>query len=85
MKKECKKEINEIEFDVNDLRVERKNGMFLSNNQVKLLQKYHVNYNDYKDLSKLIFKLNELTEDDDELESLAMDIDEFNYYNNQNK
>ncbi len=85
MKKECKKEINEIEFDVNDLRVERKNGMFLSNNQVKLLQKYHVNYNDYKDLSSLIFKLNELTEDDDELESLAMDIDEFNYYNNQNK
>lgn len=85
MKKECKKEINEIEFDVNDLRVERKNGMFLSNNQVKLLQKYHVNYNDYKDLSSLIFKLNELTEDDDELESLSMDIDEFNYYNNQNK
>lgn len=85
MKKECKKEINEIEFDINDLRVERKNGMFLSNNQVKLLQKYHVNYNDYKDLSSLIFKLNELTEDDDELESLAMDIDEFNYYNNQNK
>lgn len=85
MKKECKKEINEIEFDVNDLRVERKNGMFLSNNQVKLLQKYHVNYNDYKDLSSLIFKLNELTEYDDELESLAMDIDEFNYYNNQNK
>ena len=85
MKKECKKEIKEIEFDVNDLRVERKNGMFLSNNQVKLLQKYHVNYNDYKDLSSLIFKLNELTEDDDELESLAMDIDEFNYYNNQNK
>lgn len=85
MKKECKKEINEIEFDVNDLRVERKNGMFLSNNQVKLLQKYHVNYNDYKDLPSLIFKLNELTEDDDELESLAMDIDEFNYYNNQNK
>lgn len=85
MKKECKKEINEFEFDVNDLRVERKNGMFLSNNQVKLLQKYHVNYNDYKDLSSLIFKLNELTEDDDELESLAMDIDEFNYYNNQNK
>lgn len=85
MKKECKKEINEFKFDVNDLRVERKNGMFLSNNQVKLLQKYHVNYNDYKDLSSLIFKLNELTEDDDELESLAMDIDEFNYYNNQNK
>ena len=85
MKKECKKEINEIEFDVNDLRVERKNVMFLSNNQVKLLQKYHVNYNDYKDLSSLIFKLNELTEDDDELESLSMDIDEFNYYNNQNK
>lgn len=85
MKKECKKEINEFEFDANDLRVERKNGMFLSNNQVKLLQKYHVNYNDYKDLSSLIFKLNELTEDDEELESLTMDIDEFNYYNNQNK
>ena len=85
MKKECKKEISEFEFDPNDLKVERENGMFLSNNQVKLLQKYHVNYNDYNDLSSLIFKLNELTEDDEELESLAMDIDEFNYYNYQNK
>ena len=33
-----------MEFDQDDLRVERENGMFLSNNQVKTLKKNNINY-----------------------------------------
>lgn len=76
-----------MEFDQNDLRVERENGMFLSNNQVKTLKKNNIDYNNYDNLESLIFELNNVINevDDEELESLAIDLADFNYYNNQNK
>lgn len=76
-----------MEFDQNDLRVERENGMFLSNNQVKTLKKNNIDYNNYDNLESIIFELNNILNeiDDEELESLAIDLAEFNYYNNQNK
>lgn len=76
-----------MEFDQNDLRVERENGMFLSNNQVKTLKKNNIDYTNYDNLESLIFELNNILNeiDDEELESLAIDLAEFNYYNNQNK
>ena len=76
-----------MEFDQDDLRVERENGMFLSNNQVKTLKKNNIDYTNYDNLESLIFELNNILNeiDDEELESLAIDLAEFNYYNNQNK
>ena len=76
-----------MEFDQNDLRVERENGMFLSDNQVKTLKKNNIDYNNYDNLESIIFELNNILNeiDDEELESLAIDLAEFNYYNNQNK
>ena len=65
-------------------KIERKNKMYLSNNEIKTLEKYNVNYNNYDSLSSLIFYLNEI-EGDDDLEQLAIELSEFNYYNNQNK
>ena len=82
MKKRC--DNMNLEFDENDLKKERENKMFLSNNEVKTLEKYNVNYNNYDNLSSLIFDLNEIDGDDD-LEQLAIELSEFNYYNNQNK
>ena len=82
MKKECNNK--EFVFDTDDLKVERKNKMYLSNNEIKTLEKYNVNYNNYDSLSSLIFDLNEI-EGDDDLEQLALELSEFNYYNNQNK
>lgn len=82
MKKECNKK--EFVFDTDDLKIERKNKMYLSNNEIKTLEKYNVNYNNYDSLSSLIFDLNEI-EGDDDLEQLAIELSEFNYYNNQNK
>ena len=82
MKKECNNK--EFVFDTDDLKIERKNKMYLSNNEIKTLEKYTVNYNNYDSLSSLIFDLNEIDGDDD-LEQLAIELSEFNYYNNQNK
>ena len=82
MKKECNNK--EFVFDTDDLKIERKNKMYLSNNEIKTLEKYNVNYNNYDSLSSLIFDLNEI-EGDDDLEQLAVELSEFNYYNNQNK
>ena len=39
-----------MEFDQNDLTVERENGMFLSNNQVKTLKKNNIDYTNYDNL-----------------------------------
>ena len=82
MKKECNNK--EFVFDTDDIKIERKNKMYLSNNEIKTLEKYNVNYNNYDSLSSLIFDLNEI-EGDDDLEQLAIELSEFNYYNNQNK
>ena len=82
MKTECNN--TEFVFDTDDLKIERKNKMSLSNNEIKTLEKYNVNYNNYDSLSSLIFDLNEI-EGDDDLEQLAIELSEFNYYNNQNK
>lgn len=82
MKKECNNK--EFVFDTDDLKIERKNKMYLSNNEIKTLEKYNVNYNNYDSLSSLIFDLNEI-EGDDDLEQLAIELSEYNYYNNQNK
>lgn len=82
MKKECNNK--EFVFDTDDLKIERKNKMYLSNNEIKTLEKYNVNYNNYDSLSSLIFDLNEI-EGDDDLEQIAIELSEFNYYNNQNK
>ena len=82
MKKECNNK--EFVFDTDDLKIERKNKIYLSNNEIKTLEKYNVNYNNYDSLSSLIFDLNEI-EGDDDLEQLAIELSEFNYYNNQNK
>ena len=82
MKKECNNK--EFVFDTDDLKIERKNKMYLSNNEIKTLEKYDVDYKKYDSLSSLIFELNEIDGDDD-LEQLAIELSEFNYYNNQNK
>lgn len=82
MKKRC--DNMNLEFDENDLKKERENKMFLSNNEVKTFEKYNIDYKKYDNMSSLIFDLNEIDGDDD-LEQLAIELSEFNYYNNQNK
>lgn len=90
--------LNNKEIDVNEIVIGlyndnnmlkmRGNGIYLSDNQVKTLKKYGVDYKKYVTLSSLIFDiekiLNEETDVQD-LEELSQRLSELNYYNNTNK
>lgn len=66
----------------------RGNGIYLSDNQIEVLQRYNIDYRKYVSLSSLIFDiesiLNEETDLED-LEEISNKLSELNYYNNTNK
>ena len=71
-----------------DFLLKRPNGLLLSNNDVSILEKYNNNYNSCKNLSELIFLIEDYLEDSDELvdlEELSIKLSEFNYYQNTDK
>lgn len=59
----------------------RENGMLLSDYQVRVLQNNNIDYLKYKDYKELLFTLNEMDLDDDELDEVALAIGEMDYYN----
>ena len=61
----------------------RSNNMILSDYQINTLQKSGIDYTKYKTVSQILFDINEILdeEDDEELEIVAKQIDEANYYN----
>ena len=65
----------------------RENKMMLSDNDIKILEDNGINYLDYKSLSELIFAINTklLQDSNDNLDSLCMKLEEYNYYNYINK
>lgn len=91
--------INNQEVSVDDLVSKLSNditfkkygkNIYLSNNQVNILDKYQFNINNYSDISSLIFDIEEYLNDNtdldlDDLESLSASLSEFNYYHNTNK
>ncbi len=90
--------INDKEIDVNELVKDiyndksmikmRGNGIYLSDNQIDVLKRYNIDYNNYATLSSLIFEiegiLNEETDIED-LEEVSQRLAEINYYNYTNK
>ncbi len=71
-----------------DFLIKRSNGLLLSNKDVKVLERYDIDYNSCKSLSELIYLIEDYLEDSDEcidLEELSIKLSEFNYYHNTNK
>lgn len=64
-----------------------KDKIYLSEYQISVLKRFNIDYNCYNSLEGIIFDIeNILNEvDDPELESVSLEISEFNYYNNTNK
>ena len=64
-----------------------KNDIYLSNNDIKILNKYNINYQDFNSFKDLIFYLEEFVnqDGDDDLEDLLIKISEYNYYFRTNK
>lgn len=90
--------INNEEFDINKLTENiyndknmlkmRGNGIYLSDNDIKILERYEINYNNYVSLGSLIFDIESIlneSSDVEELEEISKKLSELNYYNNTNK
>ena len=77
------------ETDKNFLKV-RKNGLLLTDKQVSTLERYNIDASSCKNMSELIYKIeqaNEGTYEDEysELDYLAEQLAERNYYENTHK
>ena len=58
-------------------------NIYLTNKQIDVLENHHVPYKKCHDLKELLFILEDF--DDEELDEIASQISEFDYYNNINK
>lgn len=69
----------------------RKNGLLLSDEQIEVLKRHNINYENYNNLSSLIFKIEEYIEevgnymDITDIDELSKQLSEQNYYQNTNK
>ena len=82
------------EVDINDLydnkymHKEIKNGIYLSEYQIEVLNRYGINPIKCSSINEIIFLIDEILEDDpdaEELDNISREISEFNYYANTNK
>lgn len=64
-----------------------KNNIYLTGEQVDILDKYSIDYKNCKSINELIFLIDRYKDDDnyDELEQVQINLSEFNYYHNTNK
>ena len=79
--------VEEVYNDKNILKM-KKNGIYLSDNDVEVLRRYNIDYNKYVSLSSLIFDIESMLNEDtdvDDLEEVSRRLAELNYYNNTNK
>ncbi len=90
--------INNKELDINELTKDvyndksmikmRGNGIYLSDNQIEVLNRYNIDYKKYNSLSSLIFEIEEILNEEvdvDDLEDVSDKLSELNYYNNTEK
>ena len=73
---------------MNDFIKLRKNDIYLSDSDIKILEKYEINYLNYSNMQELLFDLEEILNNnyvDNDLEELSIKLDEYNYYFRTNK
>ena len=63
----------------------RGNDIFLSNNQISLLESYNIDYKKYDSLESLIMALDSLDYDDEEIDEIISLPSEIKYYKNTKK
>lgn len=87
--------INGVSFSDEELVASEKkfmkkhNDIYISDEQVEILKKYNINIENYKNVSELIYDIEECLNDSytelDDLEWVSQTLSEYNYYNNTNK
>ena len=76
----------EQEFNniINENKINKINEhIYLTNKQIEVLNNHQINYQDCHDLKELLFLMDDI--DDEEIDEIAMDISELNYYQYTNK
>lgn len=65
------------------------NNIYISEEQKEILDKYDIDVNNYTNISRLIYDIEEILNNSvdnlDDLEWVSESISEYNYYNNINK
>ena len=65
------------------------NNIYISDEQVEILNKYNINIENYRNISELIYDIEECLNNSytelDDLEWVSQTLSEYNYYNNTNK
>ena len=79
--------VEKVDIDKN-IPLKRKNGIVLRDSWIEILKRNGINYEEHPNLNSLIFEIEEILSDgntDEELEWLASELSEINYYNYTNK
>lgn len=79
--------VNSLDFESNSLK-DCGNGIFLTNFEISVLNRYNIDYSKYNDLKGIIFEIEEILNyevSDDDLEQVSKTIAERDYYQNTNK
>jgi len=64
------------------------NDIYITENQVKVLEKYGIDINKYKNVNELIYHIESILNNGDSMEDLewvSENLSEYNYYANTNK
>lgn len=79
--------ISEMDFTKNSIN-DCGNGIYLTNFEIDVLNKYHINYSNCASMKDIIFLVEEILNEDsslDDLENISKSISERDYYLNTNK
>ena len=66
----------------------RKEDIYLSDNDIKILEKYEIDYNSYSNMQELLFSIQDILNNnytDSDLAELLIKLSEYNYYFKTNK
>lgn len=73
----------------NDKFLKKHNNIYISDEQVNILENYDINVDSYKNINDLIYDIEEYLNDSyeplEDLEWVSETLSEYNYYNNTNK
>lgn len=73
-----------LDFESNKIGYE-KNGIILTNGEIKLLESYGIDYLKYTNKNDLFRDLESCIDEYEDLENILINVDERNYYRNVNK
>ena len=87
MNKEIENILTTIDFENNKL-VKINNNLYLTNNQINILKRYNIDYKTSNSIRDLMIKIEyilDYEEDVEELDTLLIDLQTRQYYENTNK